>query len=1217
MKPFEALEVPLEGVSLVEASAGTGKTYAISTLVVRLLLERGLSVGQILVVTFTEAATAELRDRVRRRLQEAVAICDVLTSGGDTGNCDPTLLSLLGKQSHVALARNHLVTALLQFDSAPIFTIHGFCQRVLRENAFATRVPFSAELLQDVRPLVEEALTDYWLSVFGRAPLSLIANFDKGSDNKGGFKPGTRELENLSNFVAQASHLRVVPDPIENPAAIAEQRVRELFEEARRHFDAPVLNALLKPVYTRDDHRSSRERVMAGYFAKPFGAAHLPDRCKYFDPVEWKLKKGLTPPSHPFFDAIHELREAYAELKAQVDEHTLRVKQELVTYLRREVAQRKGRRGVLSFDDLLQSVHDALQGPVGPRLANTIRGKYHAALIDEFQDTDPIQYRIFATLFLHSGYSSDTALFLIGDPKQAIYSFRGADVFAYLEAARGVAADRRFTMGTNYRSDEQLVSAVNALFLRHPQPFSFESMQYPNVVAKHRGSSKLVPNDVALDVRFVRRPPDVSTPYARPDLEKLLPERVAEHIVALLKSRTTLDDKPLRPSAIAILTRTNREAFDCQRALASRGVPSVVQGDRSVFEQPEAQELQLILAAVAEPSNASTIRTALATELMGMTGETLLSLETDEDAWDGWVERFREYQARWREEGFVQMFRQLLLECGITQRLLTSPNGERRMTNVLHLSELLHTEAQAEHLGPSGLLQYLAEQRQRQTTPTESEQVRLESDEDAVVLTTIHKSKGLEYPIVFCPFLVGAFSFGAPKNWVSFHDEQTREHVLDLGSADFGAHVALKAREDLSEGLRLLYVALTRARHRCVIYWGAMGDFHKSAMAELLYGPDGMDAAALKKADDATLAAPLNDLADAHPGVSVTFEPALVERSPSLPPPAPYVMERATQAELAASSVSERVSHWSRTASFTELTKLASHLHPSTPATDHDELVAVGDHDEVLVVAAERVPLAGFPGGANTGNFFHSVLEEMDFRGPISEPYVETKLLSHGMGIELLSQAVSGLRSALDTPFHGKFALAQLASERRLNELEFTLPVQSVLDSRQLARAFVDFPSERVPSSYAEAVAALSFSALSGFLKGFVDLVFEHDGQWFLVDYKTNDLGDRYPDYDRVAIDACMQSSHYVLQYHLYTLALDRYLALRLPDYTYERDFGGVYYLFLRGMSPNYAATSGVFFEKPPKARIEALSRAFAGTNPCQRTKGAPSSADSRHEVNS
>lgn len=1205
MKPFEALDVPLEGVSLVEASAGTGKTYAISTLVVRLILERGLSVSQILVVTFTEAATAELRDRVRRRLQEAVAVCDTLTSKRDPATCDPTLLALLDKQIHVALARGNLVTALLQFDSAPIFTIHGFCQRVLRENAFATRVPFEAELLQDVRPLVEEAVTDYWLSVFGHAPLPLIAEFDKGSKGRGGFTPETRDLENLSNFVAQASHLRVIPDAVDDPAAIAEQRVRELFDEARRQFDAPLLNSLLKPVYPRDDHRAGREAAMATYFKKPFGAEPLPDKCKYFDPVEWKLKKGLAPPSHPFFDAVHRLRHAYAELQSQVDQHTVRVKQELVAYLRREVGERKARRGLLSFDDLLQNVHDALVGPAGPRLANAIRGKYHAALIDEFQDTDPVQYRIFSTLFQHSGYSSDTALFLIGDPKQAIYSFRGADVFAYLEAASNVTPERRFTMGTNYRSDERLVAAVNALFLRHPRPFSYEEMQYPEVAAKHQGDSKLTPQDVALDVRFIRRPPNVLTPYSRVDLEKLLPERVADHIVTLLKSRATLDGKPVRPNAVAILTRTNREAFDCQRALASRGVPSVVQGDRSVYEQPEAQELQLVLAAVAEPSNASTIRTALATELMGVTADQLEALEADEDAWDAWVERFREYQARWREEGFVQMFRQLLLECGITQRVLTSTNGERRMTNVLHLSELLHTQTQAEHLGPSGLLQYLAEQRQRQTTPTESEQVRLESDEDAVVLTTIHKSKGLEYPIVFCPFLGGAFSFSSPKHWVSFHDEQTRDHVLDLGSSEFESHVALKAREDLSEALRLLYVALTRARHRCVVYWGAMGDFHKSAMAELLYGPDGADGSALKKANDDTLAQPLVELADQEPGVRVTFEPALSERSNSLPPLEPYTDPHPGDVQLEARDVTARVSHWARTASFTELTKLASHLHPSVPAMDHDELVASSALEEILTVAAERVVLAGFPGGATTGNFFHSVLEEMDFRAPIPEAEVEAKLLSHGMGTELLPQALAGLRAALDAPFHGSLALSRVASERRLNELEFTLPVANLLGSRELARAFVEAPTERVPASYAEAVGALSFTALRGHLKGFVDLIFEHEGQWFLADYKTNDLGDRYTDYDKLAVDACMQRSHYILQYHLYTLALDRYLRLRLPNYDYERDFGGVYYLFLRGMSPNYGATSGVFFEKPPKERLERLSLAFASSPRAATTPSA------------
>lgn len=1194
MKAFEALQVPLEGVSLVEASAGTGKTYAISTLVVRLLLERGLQIGQVLVVTFTEAATAELRDRIRRRLQEAVAICDALIHAEDTIDCDPTLLELVERQAHVALARQHLTSALFQFDSAPIFTIHGFCQRVLRENAFATRVPFDAELLQDVRPLVEEVLIDFWLSALGQAPLSLIGNFDQN-----GFTPTERDLEKLSNFVAQAMHLRILPDTERGGLTpIDESKVREAFDRARRYYDAPVLNALLKPVYPRDDHRASRERDMAPFLNKPFGSAPFPKNGKYFDPREWKLKKGLTAPAHPFFDAIREFRDEHTELEQRVKEHATTVKQQLVAYLQREVRQRKARRGVLSFDDLLQNVHDALLGPAGARLATTLRSKYHAALIDEFQDTDPVQYQIFSTLFLRSGYSSDTALFLIGDPKQAIYSFRGADVFAYLAAANLVSAERRFTMGTNYRSDEQLVAAVNAVFLRHPTPFVYASLGYPEVSAKHRGASKLSPNQVSLDLRFVRRPEGVTAAYGRPDLEKVLPERVADHVVTLLQSQTQLEGKPLRPSAIAILTRTNKEAFDCQRALAGRGVPSVVQGDRSVFEQPEAQELQLILAAVADPSNSSAIRTALATELMGMTASDLEALEANEDAWDDWVERFREYQARWREEGFVQMFRQLLLSCGITQRLLTSSNGERRMTNVLHLSELLHTEAQAEHLGPSGLLQYLAEQRQRETTPTESEQVRLESDDDAVVLTTIHKSKGLEYPIVLCPFVCGSFTFNAkPKNWIDFHDEESQTHILDLGSTDFDTHAGYKSKEELSEGLRLLYVALTRARHRCIVYWGALGDYNRSAMAELLYGPDGSDGSLLRKADDETLAAPLLELAAHNPGIQVTFEPALSERGQSQVKN--YATLRPKAASLAARTVTERVSHWSRTASFTELTKLASHLHPSMPAVDHDELSPLTDPPEVALRNTERVTLADFPGGATTGNFFHAVLEDMDFCAPVVDAEVSAQLLVHGMSLDLLQQATAGINAALNAPFHGKLSLSGVSKAQRLNELEFMLPVTSVLTSRRLASAFANVPSERVPASYAALVADLPFTALRGFLKGFVDLVFEHEGQWFLVDYKTNGLGERYGDYDIASLDQCMQSSHYILQYHLYTLALDRYLKLRLPDYDYERHFGGVYYLFLRGLGPGSSngtgTPNGVFFEKPPLARLTALSAAFAG----------------------
>lgn len=1192
MNPFDVLRVPLDGVSLVEASAGTGKTYAISTLVVRLLLEREMNLAQILVVTFTEAATAELRDRVRRRLQEAVRVCDALLRGEITTECDPTLTQLVTQQSHVGLARNRLTAALFQFDSAAIFTIHGFCQRVLRENAFATRVPFEVDLLQDMRPLVEEVLTDYWLSTLKDAPLSLIAQLDNAT-----FTPKTHDLDALSKLVAQTGHLKVVPGELGDLPPIGEASFEQIFEEAKRLFDPPSIDLLLKAVYPRTDHRLSRERALRSFFNKPFGTEELPKQIQYFDPREWKLKKGQVPPQHPFFEAVQRLRAAIPTLNAEVGQHALKLKQELVEYLYREVNQRKSRRGHLSFDDLLKHVHRALLGTLGPRLATTLRGKYHAALIDEFQDTDPIQYGIFSTLFDgSSGYSSNTTLFLIGDPKQAIYSFRGADVFAYLSAASSVAPERQFTMGTNHRSDAELVSSINALFLRHPRPFLYDALVYPNVTAKQQGASLMQPNDAALDIRFIRRPEGSQQPYQGREVERLLPDRVADHVVQLLKAQVTVEGKRLSPKAIAILTRTNREAFDCQLSLAARGVPSVVQGDRSVFEQPEARELQLILAAVAEPANASAIRTALATELMGVNAHVLDALDSDEDAWDSWVDRFRNYQERWREQGFVQMFRHLLLECGITQRLLKSDTGERRMTNVLHLSELLHTESQAEHLGPTGLLQYLAEQRQRTSNATDSEQVRLESDEDAVVLTTIHKSKGLEYPIVFCPFLAGGASFKQSKNWVDFHDEGTRQHTLDLGSEEFAHHSALKKRENLSEASRLLYVALTRAKHRCVVYWGAFGKFHESAMAELLYGPSEGEESTVQKLDDAALLAPFYELARVQPGIRVTEEPELIDRPIGAAPLQTFAEARLASTPLSARRVTERVARWSRTASFTELTRLAAHHHVPLPASDHDELTLLSTTElGVASVATNRTTLAGFPGGANTGNFFHAVLEELDFCTPVPETTVVAKLLAHGMSDQLLTQALAGLRDTLATPFNGAMSLSSIATPKRLNELEFTLPVTARLDSRRLASAFAAVPSDAVPPSYASAVASLPFSALEGHLKGFVDLVFEHEQKWFLVDYKTNDLGEKYSDYAVPALSQCMESSHYILQYHLYILALHRYLALRQPGYDYERHFGGVYYLFLRGLSPAIGASCGVFFEKPPLERLSMLSRIFSG----------------------
>lgn len=1202
MKAFDGLQAPLQGTSLVEASAGTGKTYAISTLFVRLVLEADLTVDQILVVTFTEAATAELRDRIRKRLNEAATVCVAMTRGAPTDGFDPTLVELVARQTVVGLAHKRITQALYRFDNAAIFTIHGFCQRVLRENAFATQVAFDTELLQDTRPLVQEISTDFWLSRLSRAPLFLVQGFANT------FAPGKRDLESFTNTTAQAPHLELLPrDPLP-PGTLDDSEYEAAFRAAKQLYDKAALETLLVPVYANAGHRASREKKLTDYFDAAFGTCALPDVIKFFTTAkltEECRKSARNPkpvPSHPFFEAADRLMAAEAAFAQALERHKVQLKRDLVTYLQHEMAARKVKRRQLSFDDLLTQLAAALSGPLGHRLVDALRLRYRAALIDEFQDTDPVQYSIFSRLFVRKEtYGADVTLFLIGDPKQAIYSFRGADVFAYLDAAEQVDEARRFTMLTNYRSDEALVAAVNALFLRHQRPFLYEQLSYPDVGAKQQGPSSLLPAPgmpapKPFEFRFVQSASDKA--YSNVALARHLPARVANHVVSLLTSGSTLDGQPLAPRSIAILTRTNREAFECQRALALRGVPSVVQGDRSVFEQPDAQELKFVLAAIVEPKSATRLRAALATDLLGLSAIDIDALTSNELAWDGWVERFQLYNAIWHKEGFIQMFRQLLLECGVTHRLLASLNGERRITNVLHLAELLHTQSQLEHLGPSGLLQYLAEQCERQEPPGDSEQVRLESDEDAVVLTTIHKSKGLEYPIVLCPFMAGAASWFQSKQWVMFHAEETRAQTVDLGTSDFEAHAKLKQQEDLSEALRLVYVAFTRAKHRCIVYWGAFGnEFHKSGLAELLYGPENNgDLSSLKKAGDAQLLAPLQALARENVGFGVELEkpfdptedePVLMWEKPS----------RDTTVTLEAKHVTRRINHWLRTASFTELTRDLPHA-AIQPASDHDELAPLLTLASPDVNLQQRTLLADFPGGANVGNFFHSILETMDFREPASPERVTDALRAHGLKPELLELALEGLKNTTQTEFAPGLSLSRLAPERRLNELEFMLPVAQgaqALTGERLAQAFALYPSHVVPPSYAQQVAALPFIALSGYLKGFVDLIFEFENKWYLVDYKTNTLGARWEHYALDPLIECMCSSHYILQYHLYTLALHRYLERRVRGYDYETHFGGVYYLFLRGMHPEHGAQSGVFYDKPPLARLRLLSLALSG----------------------
>ncbi|MBJ6726971.1 exodeoxyribonuclease V subunit beta [Geomesophilobacter sediminis] len=1067
MKRFDLLHTPLAGRNLIEASAGTGKTFTIAGVYLRLVLELGLEVGEILVVTFTEAATKELKERIRKRLKEA----ELAFEKGEAS--DPLLAKLIGEAADRTRARRLLSLAVRSFDEAAIFTIHGFCQRTLQENPFESGSLCDTELVTDQGSILREIARDYWRINCYYAPRPRV----EAAQNAGLSPEG---LLNLAKRVAADPSAAVIPDL---PAETTE--------------------------------------ISAWLLA---------------------LKRG-------FFD-----------------------------YLAAELPKRKQTRNVRSFDDLLIDLNAALKQK-NSLLPALIRKRYRAALIDEFQDTDPTQFAIFDTIY---PAEHPAPFFLIGDPKQAIYSFRGADIFAYMGAAR--ATRERHTLLQNWRSHPRLIRGVNTLFASHPSPFLFESIPFLEVEAAQRELAPLTiagAEPVPFKLWFApRREP--GKPINKGDANEFLPETVATEICRLLEGgaagKVRIGERAVAPGDIAVLVRTNHQAKLVQGSLTSRGIPSVLCSTGYLFEAPEAAELLRVLSAVAEPGHEALLRGALATRMTGVTGDELAVLMADEAAWEEILDEFRGYHEIWAERGCMTMILRYLERRGVRERLLSLPQGERRLTNLLHLIETVH-QAQVEgHLGMEGVISWLAT-RIMEKKEGEEHEIRLETDEAAVQLVTIHKSKGLEYPIVFAPFCWS--EHGGRKDAAYFHDDSGRV-VLDIGSEDLGGNLARADRETLAENLRLLYVALTRGKYLTYLAWGAFKDAGSGALHYLLH-PEAAAGGQVALSDDEMIEE-LQRLAQRSDGaIEVVTLPE--------PDAARYAGDHRDASELSCREFTGGIERDWRVASFTSLAT-RSREHHELPDRDEATQTEAPDFD-----APSSVPATGifaFPKGAKAGIFLHEIFERMDFTAPAEElPSLVVELLDrHGFDKEWEKPVSAMVRAVLSAPLgEAGFKLADIPVARRFTELEFFFPLAKVSSDR-LRNAIWAFTSQPLPVDLGALFDRLSFTTLKGMLRGFMDLVVEHKGRYYILDWKSNHLGNSVGEYGTVRMRREMEHHLYPLQYLLYTVALDNYLRLRLPKYDYDRHFGGIHYVFLRGVD---GTGNGIFSDRPPKALIQELSAVLVG----------------------
>jgi exodeoxyribonuclease V beta subunit len=1237
------------GTTLLEASAGTGKTHNITNLVMRLVSERDVRIDRLLVVTFTRAATAELRERVRRRLGQGIAALTTAATDPDDlpdQEEDHVLHDFVAraqKEDAVARWRQRLLLAHETFDEAAISTIHGFCQKTLQQSAFESDLDFEAELREDLQPLLEEIVDDFFaIEIRRRSP-----DWYRYLRDVSGI--GRKQLLSLAHVLERNPDVPILPehDARPDPEDVWREDLAAFKVQWAAHAKAAA--KILVAAYRAKEFHPRQKKYNTAQPAK--------QRAKidqHFEQLESHFSEAKD--AIRFFGLSQILGEALPN--AEIDPSPLfEVTQTLidrsaeallvrfVDYVREELPKRKIEQNVLSFDDLLRRLSSSLTESgedVANLLRRRIRDEFDAALIDEFQDTDPVQWDIFRTVF-----GSDAYLYLVGDPKQAIYAFRGADVYTYLRAKKA-AAGRQYTLAVNWRSDQRYVDALNAA-LDVPGLFGEEGIEYVHVAASPgHGEDRLTVDGQGrppLQLRFFSRDLYRGSGVI-PRSWRSLPGYVAADVVRFLDESPDIYDekakawRKVEPRDIAVLVRRNIEARQIQAALLDASVPAVITGAGSVYQSGEAEAIQRLLDALIHPSSEGKAKAAWTSVIFDVSANELAEMEDVE--WEAKLERLHEWSATWQQSGFWPTLRRIFSEEEVPRRVLARSDGERSMTNLLHLAELLHAAETKERLGPSALNAWLRDKRLDPDEWHEEAELRLESDADAVTIVTVHRSKGLEYPIVFCPTLWDGqllkTGLGEDKHLRFHDDDEERTLRLDLRlSSRHGpklANVELAKRERQAEQMRLLYVALTRAKHRAIVYWGAFRDHETSALARVLHPQNGTESTGslwlLEDLDDETMLADLRALADEHPDLielSVAGDlerPVWMGASATIPDLQARVFER------------ERIDRWWRRSSYSSLTRKAEDHRategsPEAEGQDHDELgeepLAEAPAELWVPEDAADVPLAGFPRGRGPGTFLHKCLELFDFQS-VGEPDTLESVVSEQMGLhgirdEWLAPLCEGLTAALSTPLGGPLgaaSLRQVPRGRRIDEMDFELPIAGGYESQE-GRNYIRphalagvFQRNRPASSnlsavYLDRLEHLGFGPpVRGFLTGSIDLVFSHDVEghprWFVADYKSNWMGSddharsTTHHYPSGALAEAMGHRHYYLQYHLYVLALHRYLRWRLPNYDYDRDFGGVYYLFLRGMvgpeTPCEGETpNGVFFDRPPRALIEALDRLF------------------------
>jgi exodeoxyribonuclease V beta subunit len=1192
MKTLNLLQEPRKGINFIEANAGTGKTFSISHIYLWLIL-KGIKVENILVVTFTDAAAKELKDRCRSLIYDALIHFDDDTAGKPS----EIVKVLVDSGEDAEMLNRRLKLAVASMDIASIFTIHGFCNKMLSEFAVETGVLFDATLVDDDSSYVEQTVINYYRKLFYEADadtvelLSSCVSYKSLCDFAGELKKnhelciegedknslqGSREALMATGLRLQESIIKefqqleveyerskseardvltkLIDEGKLNKSTYSPQKLDGIFEQFEEILKDPLRLTKLSAKKKEEELKSIKKLSMS-FIIDRLNKKYKDEQieCAFFCFVDSFLGR------YALLD--EQYTKAYDSLKIQI-------LIDFRLFFLNNFAALKRNQNIISYDDMLELMHNALYSNAGDDLADKIAKLYGAALIDEFQDTDKLQFEIFSKIFKRS----EKYFYMIGDPKQSIYKFRGADIQMYMSAKK--EADFLFTLETNYRSEPGIINDVNKFFdvklsNNRNSLYYVEENSYIQFLPS-KGQDKVKWRFYSPDQSFLNIIA-IDKSSNKTNLEEMVARDVAHKIFMLL----TCDDycfesqsgerRSVAAQDIAVLVNTGKQALLIKSVLQELKIAASVQKSGNVFESKEADAMALLLNAINSPGE-RTIKPLLITSLFNYSIKELREL--DNRAVLDLYYRFITYKQIWEEQGFYSAFLALVNDFDLIARILRGSNGDRNVANTIHLVELIHRQEYLFKTSSKVTERWFVMQKKSASDNDGSEVFlqRLEIDEEAVSIMTVHKSKGLEFPLVFAPFICGSAIRTKSYPGVYTDDKNVFRKIYTEDSKANPKYI----EETLQESLRLIYVALTRAANRCwTYYYEPTRTNPEHSPFRVLYS----DVQSLK--DQGLSVEEYDDLEN----VSDNY------RSFELNQGEPCELKSAEFKRLDVSKLKSGIFSYSMLADWKKSALIVKDIDSQEDTQESKTAVAAEDDYSFFY----------FPRGANTGTAIHQVFEYI-FKGKLSmenSQSFEAGLINclkaygvYGNDEEVRLQRVAAALEMIENVMNAKFnvgddsfMLKDLNINKCKTELEFfySLFFGTHREAPQSIKAMggnIEF---------------LSQLDLSGYMTGFIDLVFEYKGKFYILDWKTNHLGNSFELYSPNVLKDEMQHAKYDIQYVVYTYALNSYLKQRLGDeYSYDKHFGGVFYTFVRGMQAG--TTNGIFFDKVEKDIIEWLN---------------------------